>query len=496
MGNELGGGASSKLEPPSLSFLPGCGATTAVTLRGEQAYKDFLGAARRLVEQVQAREMEVLKLLRVTQNVSRGLGLEEVLEFVYQELRGIVPYNRIGCALIDEVANRVVARWAHSDRPVCLGIGYSASLAGSTLQTIIETGRPRILNNLPVYLEAKPQSESTRLIVQEGMKSSLTCPLISERKPVGFLFFASDKIDTYSDVHVEFFQEIAGHLGVILEKSRLYSELAEQAAVIERQNRQVQKELDMARGLQRALIPGQPPSVPGVEVAFTYEPAIQIGGDLMDLLPLENGRLLVFIGDSMGHGVEAAMLMAIAKTALHAVTRTLSNPAAVLHQINLELAGLIGDRFVTAACALLDPAAGLAEVALAGNVQPLRYDARSGGVTRLGDSGLPLGIRAGETYTTARSEFSPGDSLVFCTDGLVEAMNARGEVYGNERLAALVGRHGRSDAADLLQVIEADHKDHCQGLAAKDDVTVLLVRSQAHPAAGVASRCGSHACGG
>ena len=438
MDNELQTRANTQPEPPHSRPPQEAEPLTTAGQRSEQAYQDLLGAARRLIDQVHAREQEVLKLLRVTQNVSRGLGLEEVLAFLYQELQGIVPYNRFGCALIDVATDRAVSRWVHSDRPVYLGVGYAAPLAGSSLQAIIQTGQPRILNDLPAYLEAKPRSLSTQLIVREGMRSSLTCPLVVQGKPIGFLFFSSDQPDAYSHVHVEFFQEIAGHLAVILEKGRLYSELAEQAAIIERQNRQMTRELEMARGLQRSFIPERPPPVPGLEIAFVYEPAIQIGGDILDILPLSDGRVLIFIGDAMGHGVEAAMLMAVAKTALHTAVRTTSDPAAIFQQINRELADLIGDRFVTAACARLDPATGTADVALAGNVQPLRFDASSGQVNQLGDSGLPLGIKATETYATVRYEFPPGDTLVFCTDGLVEATNPRGEAYGDERLAALV----------------------------------------------------------
>lgn len=183
-----------------------------------------------------------------------------------------------------------------------------ASLAGSTLQTIIQTGRPRIINDLRTYLEAKPRSQSTQLIVREGMRSSLTCPLIAQGRPIGFLFFSSDQPGTYSDVHVEFFQEIAGQLAVILEKGRLYSELAQQAAVIERQNRQMTKELEMVPSLQRSFIPDRLPALPRLEAAFVYEPAIQVGGDLLDFVPLANGQALIFVGDAMGHGVQAAML--------------------------------------------------------------------------------------------------------------------------------------------------------------------------------------------
>jgi hypothetical protein len=105
--------------------------------------------------------------------------------------------------------------------------GYSAPLKGSSLEAIIETGQPRILNDLKAYLEENPESESTKRIVAEGVRSSLTCPLIAMGKPVGFMFFSSKEPHTYKDIHVELFQQIAGQLAMIVEKSRLYQRLVE-----------------------------------------------------------------------------------------------------------------------------------------------------------------------------------------------------------------------------------------------------------------------------
>ncbi|MDO9548730.1 MAG: GAF domain-containing sensor histidine kinase, partial [Candidatus Marinimicrobia bacterium] len=103
--------------------------------------------------------------------------------------------------------------------------GYSAPISDSSLATIIDTGEPRIINNLPDYLNSHPGSISTRLIIEEGMRSSLTCPMIAANKPVGFIFFSSMEVNTYKDLHVDVFQKIARQLSVIFEKSRMYEEL-------------------------------------------------------------------------------------------------------------------------------------------------------------------------------------------------------------------------------------------------------------------------------
>jgi adenylate cyclase len=120
-------------------------------------------------------------------------------------------------------------------------VGYSARLEGSSLQAVLESGRPRILNDLEAYLREHPDSENTRLIVAEGMRSSLTCPLIAMGKPVGFLFFSSTTPHTYGDVHVELYLRIAEHLSVIIEKSRLYRQVVAAKREVEAQNRLIAK---------------------------------------------------------------------------------------------------------------------------------------------------------------------------------------------------------------------------------------------------------------
>lgn len=182
------------------------------------------------IEMVQALEKklsEVKMLSRITADINAGLVLDEVLNNAYESFRQLIPYDRIGFALLEEDGKVVRARWARSEAPIVkITPGYKAPLEGSSLERIIETGRPRVINDLRTYLKNHPRSESTNLIIEEGMQSSLTCPLIATGKPVGFVFFSSMKSNTYKHVHVDIFRDIAGQFSTILEKSRLYEELA------------------------------------------------------------------------------------------------------------------------------------------------------------------------------------------------------------------------------------------------------------------------------
>lgn len=192
-----------------------------------------------VADQLDLRIREVETLERITTMINEGLLLEDILEKVYESFRGVIPYNRIGFSLIED--DQVVSRWARSDRAMALGAGYTAPLHGSSLQHIVETGRPRIINDLSVYFRQKPTSEATSLILEEGIRSSLTCPLTVRGTAVGFMFFSSVARNAYTEDHVEIFQRIASQLSTIVERGRMMSEIASRSAAIEEQNRELKR---------------------------------------------------------------------------------------------------------------------------------------------------------------------------------------------------------------------------------------------------------------
>ncbi|MBI4294342.1 MAG: GAF domain-containing protein [Betaproteobacteria bacterium] len=192
--------------------------------------KDDMGELTRFLQQISEflnlRFREPFALLELTRDINMGLLLDDILEKAYERLRSVLPYNRLCLALLEENDTVARIRWVRADYPdLMLRMGYCASLQGSSLQEIILSGEPRIINDLTAYLKAHPNSESTRLMVAEGGRSSLTCPLISLGRPIGFMFFSSRSPDAYKSVHVVIFKLIAGHLSVVVEKSDLYQRI-------------------------------------------------------------------------------------------------------------------------------------------------------------------------------------------------------------------------------------------------------------------------------
>jgi PAS domain S-box-containing protein len=169
----------------------------------------------------------------ITRKINLGASLEETFDLIYERLRDFVPYNRIAVALADEAGERLFIIAAKSDGKVVLGRGYSGVIAGSSLETLLREGRIRVINDLQDYLAKKPSSDSTRLIVREGMKSSLTLPLLMDGKPVGVMFFSSRAAGIYQSEHEEFLRNIVGHMAIAVERSRLIDGLRERTEFLE-----------------------------------------------------------------------------------------------------------------------------------------------------------------------------------------------------------------------------------------------------------------------
>ena len=449
-----------------------------------------LRAAEDLAGELARQQRQFARLRQVIEHINRGLRLEEILSFLFEELRDVIPYNRIAFAAIERDTGNVVARWARSDEPLRLVVGYAQPLAESGLAELARTGRPRIINDLVAYLRDHPQSAGTRQLVEEHLRSSLSCPLLVENRPVGFLFFDSNQPAAYGDAHIEFFRQVAGVVAAVIERGQMYDALVEQKETIAHQNvlladenRRNQQELELARKVQRALMPSVLHATATLQPAMFYEPAEQIGGDLLDCIRLDDDTLLVYVADAMGHGVAAALLMSAVRTAFYGALAKQPggrpSPAALLRDVNRTIVDLFGTNFVTAVCGRLDAAAQQMTFAVAGHPQPLVCRADRGAVEHVDGGSLPLGIEAGTAYADTTVPWRTGDMLLLYTDGVIDAAGPDGTRFGLPALEELLHAAPGESAEQLIDRLREAIGRHCQGRKLEDDVAVLAVHMTA-----------------
>ncbi len=242
------------------------------------------------------------EMARITEKINAGLTFEEILAALYGAMRSVLPYDRIGCALLDDNGTVLRSRWNRASyEPIHLKGDFSGRMQNSSLARILETGEPRILNDLEAYLIDHPESVSTRLIVEEGIRSSLTCPLVARNRPVGFLFFSSRSIGTYRDAHVDLYRRIAGQVSLTLEKSRLYDRVVELNDLKNRflgmASHDLRNPLFVIVGylslFQRGKFgPPSPEAVPVLEMMMkSCESMIEMIDNLLDVNIIESGRL-------------------------------------------------------------------------------------------------------------------------------------------------------------------------------------------------------------
>jgi serine phosphatase RsbU (regulator of sigma subunit) len=261
------------------------------------------------------------------------------------------------------------------------------------------------------------------------------------------------------------------------------SNLREQLLVQERIERErVEQELRVARRIQQASLPKGVPELEGWEIAPHYQPAREVGGDFYDFFELEDGRVGVVVGDATGKGVPAALVVTATYSMLRAVAQVLGSfsPREVLAQVNEALLARIPlNMFVTCFYAILEPKSGSLKYANAGHDLPYLWHG-GGDAEELRARGMPLGLMPGMSYEEKEITLQRGESVLFYSDGLVEAHDPKGELFGFPRLRALVAEHGAEEERSLGDLLMKELYSFVgEGWEQEDDITLLTLRRSA-----------------
>jgi predicted ester cyclase len=244
-----------------------------------------------------------------------------------------------------------------------------------------------------------------------------------------------------------------------------------------RERERLEQELEVARRIQQASLPKEMPQLEDWQIAPYYQPAREVGGDFYDFLELADGRLGVVVGDATGKGVPAALMMASTRSTLRAVAQACESPGDALRRVNDPLATDIpSNMFVTCFYAILDPNSATLSYANAGHDLP--YLHRNGEAEELRARGMPLGLMPGMSYEEGEASLGEGGCVLFYSDGLVEAHDPQGGMFGFPKLRALVAEHGEKRSLGNL-LLEELYSFVGEGWEQEDDITLLTLRNSA-----------------
>jgi predicted ester cyclase len=261
-----------------------------------------------------------------------------------------------------------------------------------------------------------------------------------------------------------------GTMGAKLRGQRLEQEI--------RERERIGQELRLARSIQQASLPKEVPTIEGWQISPYYQPAREVGGDFYDFHLLSEGHVGLVVGDATGKGVPAALVMSSTRSMLRALARGSNSPGEVLEQVNdLLVTDIPSNMFVTCFYAILDPNSASLRYANAGHDLPYLHRGR-GEAEELRARGMPLGLMPGMGYEEKEIELDVGEGVFFYSDGLVEAHDPKGEMFGFPRLRALIAEHAEEGSlGDFL--MDELYSFVGEGWEQEDDITLLTLERSA-----------------
>lgn len=418
------------------------------------------------------RQARILLLLNeIARELSSILNLDELLSRVAELLRRLIDYQMFSILLLDSSGEKLQHRFSlrfheniHLKHEVPLGRGLVGHAAESKQAILV----PDVSKD-PRYIEGNPET-----------RSELVVPLIYKDKVIGVLDLEHTRRGFFTDDHRRTMMTLAAQVAIAIENARLYEEIA-------RQERRLERDLALARELQMRLLPQTLPKLPNLELAAKFVPARAIGGDLYDFIPYSLSRLGMVIGDVSGKGAPAAIYAALVSGILRSHAPIEPGPAEMLRAVNLSLAERrIEAQFVSLIYAVWDDAHRTLVVANSGLPRPIHVHAGKNHVVEA--TGLPLGLFDDANYDEFRFKMKPGDVFVFFSDGILDARNRHGEMFGRGRVEKLIEECGGRSADCVVDILFKAVAEHSAGVETFDDQTVVAIKVKDSPAASSVKR--------
>ncbi|MCG3163573.1 MAG: hypothetical protein JMDDDDMK_05011 [Acidobacteria bacterium] len=421
----------------------------------------------RVYDELRQRTREMRALIEIGHEITSILDLDRLLNHIAPLLERIIHYEFLLVGLIDEAREEFV--WHVED-------GYGAPKRERANRTKVSQGvvgravRERRTQIVADVLR-DPDYHLTEKWEGRGQRSEIAVPLVYEDRVIGVLALESSCTNAFDEYHGRLLENIANNLSIAIANARLHAEHVER-------ERQLEREILMARDVQRAMIPESAPHIKGFEIAARLEPALNLSGDFYDYIPLSENRMGIMIGDVSGKGIRAAMGMAAARSILRSVARRGHGPARNLRDANLRLHRDLGRQLLlTLVYAVLDSENRTLQYCNAGHNSPLLVKA-SGRWRALKTGGLLLGVFDKQQYKSETLHLEKGDVLFFYTDGLPEAHTAAPHriEFGEARILDFLLKHRHLRAPAIIEEFLDHINEFTAGAHQHDDLTLVAVK--------------------
>jgi sigma-B regulation protein RsbU (phosphoserine phosphatase) len=405
----------------------------------------------------QAQTLEVLNEIAV--ELASILDLDPLLERVGQLLRRLIDYQMFTIMLLDEKGENLITRYAwrfgHTSTPT-RRLSINEGLVGAAVREWRPINVPDVSKD-PRYLAMNPET-----------RSELIVPLFYKGRIIGVLDLEHTRTNFFHEEQVRILTTLAAQVAISIENARLYQ-------AVRRQERQLERDIAMAREVQLRLLPPTAPSHPNAEMAVRFLPARTIGGDLYDFIDYGPNRTAIVLGDVSGKAAPAALFAALVSGIMRSAAVHMPEPAPMLTLLNDALQERkLESQYVSLLFALWDDESRTLRVANSGAVQPILC--RTGQFSTIQAEGFPLGMFPNTTYDEFHVTTEPGDAIVFVSDGILDAENAQDEMYGQDRLAALLCGHRSHSAQEIADAIHADVARFQGDKDRFDDETIIVLK--------------------
>jgi sigma-B regulation protein RsbU (phosphoserine phosphatase) len=406
------------------------------------------------------KQAKILLLLNeIARELTSILNLDELLGRIAELLQRLIDFQIFSILLLDASGEKLQHRFSlrfNENVQVKQEIPLGRGLVGQAAQTMQSILVPDVSKD-PRYVEANPET-----------RSELAVPLIYKDKVIGVLDLEHTRRGFFTDEHRRTVTTLAAQVAIAIENARLYEQIAQQ-------ERRLERDLALARELQMRLLPQTLPQLRHLELAAKFTPARAIGGDLYDFIPYSLSRLGIVIGDVSGKGAPAAIYAALVSGILRSHAPIEPGPAEMLSAVNLSLAERrIEAQFVSLIYAVWDDEHRTLQVANSGLPRPVLVHEGKNSIIEA--TGLPLGLFDDASYDEFRFKMKPGDMFVFFSDGILDARNRQGELFGRGRVEKIIAECADQSADSVVASLFKAVAEHSAGVETFDDQTVLAIK--------------------